>query len=250
MWPANMLAKSRTARVNGRTMKFCRISIGVTRMYIDLRDAGQEQDVLEVLADALLADADADVEHVADQREDQRERELRHRRDLRERHDRHQVVRQDEEEQRGEERRERAAGLADDVAGDAVADQRVAALAEELQLAGHDLRPCGPWPRGTRSISDAWRSSRISVMRVIVEVDAQQRERARAASGRTPRGRGPRSPDRRRARCRARGWRWRSPLSLLRLSVALGAAPRPPGVLRAAACSGGGSTAPYLATTR
>jgi F-type H+-transporting ATPase subunit a len=28
-----MLAKSRTARVNGRTMKFCRISIGATYLF-------------------------------------------------------------------------------------------------------------------------------------------------------------------------------------------------------------------------
>ena len=32
MWPANMLAKSRTARVNGRMMNTWSSSIGVTRI--------------------------------------------------------------------------------------------------------------------------------------------------------------------------------------------------------------------------
>ena len=32
MWPANMFAKSRTARVNGRMTKTCSSSIGVTRI--------------------------------------------------------------------------------------------------------------------------------------------------------------------------------------------------------------------------
>src|SRR3954452_9768759 len=106
----------------------------------ELRDARQEEDVLEVAADTLLADPDVDVEDPADQREDEREGELRHRRDLREGDDRQQVVRQDEEEQRREERRERQSSRSHHVAGDAAADEGVAALPDELQLAGHDLR--------------------------------------------------------------------------------------------------------------
>ena len=40
MWPANMFANRRTECVNGRTMKFDRISIGISRTYIALGTSG------------------------------------------------------------------------------------------------------------------------------------------------------------------------------------------------------------------
>ena len=41
-WPAAMLAKSRTARENGRRTNFEKNSIGTTRINSELRDARRE----------------------------------------------------------------------------------------------------------------------------------------------------------------------------------------------------------------
>jgi hypothetical protein len=191
-----------------------------------------------------------DVEHVADHREDQRERELRHRRDLRERDDRHQVVRQDEEEQRGEERREREARGADDVTRDAVAHQRVAALAEKLELARHDLRTAdrGHQERDHRDRGDPQNQRDAGDL----EVDTEEREGDEGlgverleAGGFEARTGGEHAAERVSDRHGAGGHR--CPFCVC--PCPRGRLLRPPGVLPVRR-SGGGSTVPYLATTR
>jgi hypothetical protein len=84
--------------------------------------------------------ADVDEHHVADDRENRRECDVRVRRELNEGNDAPEVVQEDEAEQRREIGRETDAPRADHVDRDVVAHEAVNALREPLLLGGNELR--------------------------------------------------------------------------------------------------------------
>ena len=135
MWPANMLPKSRSASVTGRVN---RSVISSRRKIGEDHALGQARrhERLPVADEAVLLHADDVEDDPDDEGQRDREADAAHRRVAHRRDDAEEVVGEDEHEHREEQRDEPHELLrADEVLGDAVADQAVDGLGAHLATA-------------------------------------------------------------------------------------------------------------------
>src|SRR5664279_306138 len=108
------------------------------------RNPGDVTHQLEEAEEAVLLDADDHVDEPDHHRQQDRDREMRRDRQLRDRNDAPQVLDQDEQEQRGKKPGPFAPVLAtEDLDRDAVTNESVNPLADELHLAGQHGGPAG-----------------------------------------------------------------------------------------------------------